>query len=56
MTDEIFKYLDNLRESGETNMWGAEARIAITFGLTKPEARTVLIEWMNTFDDGHPPG
>jgi hypothetical protein len=49
MTDAMKNYLDNLRESGEVNMFGASPYLAEVFGLSKAEAREVLGEWMRTF-------
>ena len=43
---EQFIYLNKLRESGETNMYGASPYLACAFSLTKREASKVLIEWM----------
>jgi hypothetical protein len=48
-----FEYLDKLRESGVTNMFGAAPYLAEAFSLTKPEARTILGEWMKTFTERH---
>ena len=48
-------YLDALRESGETNMFGAGAYLQAHFGFDKHEARDVLGYWMDTFSDRHPP-
>ena len=36
VTEEMLVYLDELRESGETNMFGARPYVAQEFGL-KPE-------------------
>ena len=44
-------YLDNLRESGETNMFGATPYLQNKFGLDKKEAREILSEWMGTFEE-----
>lgn len=49
-TAEHFEYLDALRESGETNMFGAGAYLQDAFGIDKAEARAVLGSWMKTFD------
>ena len=56
MTDkeEIFKYLDDLRETGATNMAGAGPWLQREFGLEKQEARAFLQEWMKTFEERHP--
>lgn len=49
-----FKYLDALRESGETNMYGARPYLVEEFGLSKERAGEALQEWMNTFTERHP--
>jgi len=51
--EEMFVYLDNLRESGVTNMCGAGAYLEVAFDLDKTEARKVLTEWMKTFGERH---
>ena len=43
---EEFTYLNRLRESGETNMFGAAPYLEDEFGLDRREARMVLSEWM----------
>ena len=48
---EYFKYLDTLRASGVTNMFGAGAYLESVFKIDKSEAHQVLTKWMNTFDD-----
>jgi len=45
-----FRFLDDLRGSGETNMFGAGPFIQSEFGLTRSDAREVVMEWMRTFD------
>jgi len=52
--DKYFEYLDDLRESGVTNMFGAGAYLEADFGLDRNEARKVLSKWMETFDERHP--
>mgnify|MGYP003111165270 CR=1 FL=1 len=42
----VFKYLDDLRASGETNMFGAGIYLQEEFGLGKREAREFLAKWM----------
>lgn len=49
LTSEYAAYLDELRESGETNMWGATPYLMAEFPeLSKPEAREVLRLWMES--------
>lgn len=40
--DEYLEYLDDLRESGQTKMFGAGPWLTKTFGLDRHEARAVL--------------
>jgi hypothetical protein len=51
--EEYFTYLDELRESGEVNMYGAGPYISAQFGLNKYEARKVVAAWMESFDKRH---
>ena len=48
MEKQIFEYLDNLRESGITNMFGAGIFLQEEFGLGKHEAREFLAKWMKS--------
>lgn len=43
---EEFLFLNRLRESGATNMFGASPYLAKAFHLDKREASTLLMEWM----------
>jgi hypothetical protein len=57
MTDEMkeyYEFLDELRESGETNMFGAGPYLREEFGLGKREAREIVSSWMETFAERHP--
>jgi hypothetical protein len=52
LTEEHLLYLDQLRESGVTNMFGAVPYILMEFAdLTEKQATRVLIYWMETFSD-----
>ena len=44
--NEYFEYLDDLRDSGVTNMFGASAYLEDEFYLGRAEARQILLEWM----------
>jgi hypothetical protein len=48
---EEFEYLNVLRESGATNMFGASPYLEQAFGITKTEARTILKLWMESFKE-----
>ena len=53
--ETVFQFLDNLRESGVTNMFGAGPYIRSAYPVvTRAEARALLTEWMETFDERHP--
>jgi hypothetical protein len=42
-------YLEQLRRSGETNMYGASPYLQREFGLSKKQAISILVEWMNNY-------
>ena len=46
---EHLNYLDILRESGVTNMYGAGSYIQKEFAVDRREARTILQYWMSNF-------
>jgi hypothetical protein len=46
---EYYSYLDRLRESGVTNMFGAAPYLQQEFGLDKRTAREILTSWMENF-------
>lgn len=52
--NEVFAFLDELRNSGVTNMFGASPYVASQFDLKSPEAKMLLIRWMKTFSERHP--
>jgi hypothetical protein len=52
--DEVNKFLDGLRESGDTNMFGAVPYLQKRFGFTRYEAYPHLIKWMETFGERYP--
>jgi hypothetical protein len=47
---EYFDYLEVLRDSGVTNMFGAAPYLQEAFDLTKSEARAILLEWMQQYE------
>lgn len=53
VSDEHLTYLDELRESAITNMYGAGLYLQTHFGLVREDASTVLIYWMKTFGERH---
>jgi len=55
LEDSVFVFLDRLRESGVTNMFGAGPYVEDQFNLGRRPARELVIKWMTTFEDRHPP-
>ncbi len=53
-TDEMLTYLDELRESGIINMWGAASFVQNAFDMAAKDAKAVLFYWMHTFSERHP--
>ena len=47
----MFTYLNDLRDSGVTNMFGAAPYLANEFGLDKRSAREILAKWMKSFGE-----
>lgn len=54
--DDHLIFLDELRESGQVNMFGAASYIVDEFDVTTPQSRETLSYWMQTFNDRHPNG
>ena len=51
MTDnKHWIYLEKLRQSGVTNMFGAVPYIMSEFGVSKAEAREILTDWMKNYN------
>jgi hypothetical protein len=54
VTEEHLNYLDELRESGATNMFGARPYLMREFPLLdNDEAGMVLSYWMRSFGERH---
>ena len=53
-TIQHLEFLDRLRESGVTNMFGAVRYLLTEFPeLGKQDAKEVLAEWMGSFSERH---
>tara|TARA_R100000988_G_C3866611_1_gene101781 strand:+ start:355 stop:555 length:201 start_codon:yes stop_codon:yes gene_type:complete len=48
---EYYVYLEELRQSGETNMFGASPYLESVFGLSRREAIKVLANWMENYNE-----
>jgi hypothetical protein len=42
-------YLNDLRDSGVTNMFGARPYLMQEFGIDAKKAQEVLLEWMSSY-------
>lgn len=51
---EYFNFIDDLRESGRINMFGAGSYLEEEYPLTKKDARTVMLGWIETFSKEDP--
>ena len=49
-TIDYYEFLVNLRNSGITNMFGASVYLEDTFNLSPQEAKSVLANWMRSFN------
>ncbi len=47
---EHLSFLDELRESGVTNMFGAGQYIQKEFNVDKESAKKILLHWMDNFN------
>jgi len=48
-TDEHKEFLNELRESGITNMFGAAPYIVDRFNVDRTKAKEILKDWMESF-------
>jgi hypothetical protein len=46
---QYFAYLNDLRDSGVTNMFLASPYLEDEFGLDSKEAKDILLAWMRSF-------
>jgi hypothetical protein len=45
----VYRYLNELRKSGKTNMFGAVPYLVKRFGFNRNDASIVLTDWMRDF-------
>jgi hypothetical protein len=48
---EYYVYLEELRQSGETNMFGASSYLREEFDLGRREAIKIVSSWMKNYDE-----
>ena len=51
--EEHLIFLDELRESGETNMFGASSYLESYFDIDSKTARIILSYWMQSYSERH---
>lgn len=49
LKDDVFNYLEDLRESGDTNMFGAVPYIQEQFQIDKYVAKKFLLDWIESY-------
>lgn len=49
MTNKYYDYLEKLRDSGVTNMWGSPLYLEQEFKLSKEESKKIFLDWIDTF-------
>lgn len=55
LTDDHLTYLDDLRQTGVTNMFGARPYLMDVFPTLAPQAAgAILAHWMKTYLERHP--
>lgn len=54
LEEEHLEYLNDLRDSGETNMFGARPYLINEFGLSKKDAASILSYWMEAYSERNP--
>ena len=47
--EDVYQFLDDLRDSGATNMFGADPYVQREFDLERKEARELVTAWMGSF-------
>ena len=47
MSNQYYAFLEKLRESGKTNMFGAAPYLMVEFGIDEKEAKEILFKWFD---------
>jgi hypothetical protein len=48
---KYYNFLNSLRDTGVVNMFGAAPYLVSTFGVSRTEAREILFQWMQSFEE-----
>ena len=51
VTDKHLEFLDHLRESGVTNMYGSPSYVEREFDVDTDTARNIVTYWMQSFGE-----
>lgn len=51
LQEKVNVFLDDLRESGDINMFGAAPYVEREFGVSRYDARDLVKNWMQTFGE-----
>lgn len=54
LKDHHLLFLDELRDSGATNMFGAAPYVMDAYHLSREKAVAIVSYWMKTFGERHP--
>lgn len=55
VTEEHLEFLDQVREAGFTNMFGAGTHLIKEFpDINRFQAREIVLYWMESFEERHP--
>lgn len=54
VSEDHLTYLDDLRESGVTNMFGSGDYLQRDFNVDRHEAKQIVLYWMGSFEERHP--
>lgn len=49
--ENYYHFLENLRQSGVCNMWGASIYLEDAYGLSREDAGTVLCNWIQNYEE-----
>lgn len=49
--EEYYMFLEDLRLSGITNMYGATSYLEEAFDISRNKASAVLLEWMQNYEE-----
>jgi hypothetical protein len=49
---DVYTFLDNLRESGVTNMFGSGSYVEDEYSTSKTETKELVVGWMKAVESG----